>query len=86
MTYEEAIKWFSDQMLFVLKDNGHKEPIPVDSLFDKLLQETTELHTEIIKNDDAEARIKEAIDVANFALMIALDAIGKELKPIYKGR
>ena len=83
MTYEEAVKWFGEHMLKVLTENGCKEPISQHLLFKNLTEEITELHTELCKkNPPSKAVIKEATDVVNYAMMLALSSIGVSLEPI----
>ena len=81
MTYKQAVNWFRDEMLQVLEENDHKEPISREYLIKDLFGEAFELHKEMLATIDYEpdAVVKEAVDVANFALMVALDAKGKHL-------
>ena len=83
MEYKEAVQWFSGHMLKVLEDNGDKEPLITKQLFRNMLHEMIELHEELCKKSPASTDvIQEAVDVANYALMIALDSIGVSLEPI----
>ena len=85
MEYKEAVKWFGDHMLKVMTENGHKSPIPKEHLFNDLMGETTELHTEMVASKLSTKKvIKECVDVANYAMMIALESIGVNLENIYE--
>ena len=81
----ESVKWFAEQMELVLRKNDHKggwKNCTWEYLFDRLEEEQKELVEECYKdgysdvfdiflNTNTEAMIKEAVDVANFAMMIA---------------
>ncbi len=86
MTYEEAVKWFGEHMLKIMNENGHKCPIVKEHLFKNLMGEAIELHSELVPKSTSSKRvIKESVDVANYAMMIALDSIGIDLEPIHEG-
>jgi len=76
-----VVKWFAEQMEAALKRNDHKSGWlndDWDELHDRILDETKELYRECGKfSKDEEKIIKEAADVANFAMMIA-DKFGKQ--------
>ncbi len=76
-----VVKWFSEQMEAALKRNDHKSGWlndDWDELHDRILDETKELYRECGKfSKDEEKIIREAADVANFAMMIA-DKFGKQ--------
>lgn len=72
----EQVKWFADQMEQTLQRNDHKggwDSCSFDYLLDRLEQETQELFlaSEAPTNNFRENIIREATDVANFAMMIA---------------
>ncbi len=77
-----AVKWFAEQMEAALKRNDHKGgwlQDDWDELYDRIKDETKELKKECEKlYQDDEKIIKEAADVANFAMMIA-DIFGNEI-------
>ncbi len=77
-----SVKWFAEQMEAALKRNDHKGGWlndTWDELHDRLLEEAKELRDECNSFPaDKEAIVKEATDVANFAMMIA-DIYGKKL-------
>lgn len=69
-----SVKWFAEQMELKLKENDYKggwARCDHSWLLDRLKQEVTELEKALEKVDNQENVIKEAADVANFALMIA---------------
>lgn len=68
------VQWFAELMEFVLRANDHKPGWKADSeeaLLDRLHEEVAELRTEILSEDRVDHVVKEAVDVANFAMMIA---------------
>lgn len=77
-----VVKWFAEQMEAALKRNDHKTGWlndDWDELHDRIIDEAKELYAECGKfTKDKEKIIKEAADVANFALMIA-DKFGGQL-------
>lgn len=67
------LQWFVKQMELKLQENGHKKhwsTLHPDYLIERLYQEASELWEAIGKRDASEI-VKEAADVANFAMMIA---------------
>lgn len=67
------VQWFSGEMERVLKENDHKggwDGMDLLCLLNRLKEETAEL-ADALEADDVSVTIKEAIDVANFAMMIA---------------
>lgn len=69
----EPVRWFAQHMETQLKANDHKggwKGDRIGSLFDRMLDEERELF-EVIGTANNEAIIREAADVANFAMMIA---------------
>ena len=69
-----SVNWFAEQMELKLRDNDHKggwARCEHSWLLDRLKQEVVELEKELDQVDNQENVIKEAADVANFALMIA---------------
>lgn len=78
---KEQIQWFAGEMEIVLRQNDHKRRIAPYLLFKKLVEEVFELdrimHTantkymSCVPQPIAKQVIKEAVDVANYALMIA---------------
>lgn len=78
-----TVIWFSGFMYRVLQDNDAKTGWQTHTITDKWLlnrcrQELQELVRAVNRGDDPEAIIKEAADVANFAMMIADRANRKE--------
>lgn len=85
----ESVKKFAELMEQTLQENDHKggwEQEDFDYLFDRLTQERRELRSmfyrpcsmwdlQLRPSKSKEQAIKEAIDVANFCMMIA-DRIG----------
>ncbi len=76
---------FANEMEKVLSANDDKKGwknIPVSELFKKLIEEIGELGHELygdgVNNDDIEDAMKEALDVANMAMMI-YDNLRREL-------
>lgn len=75
------LRQFAEEMERVLRENDHKHGIPTDNLFYNLVRETYELNIALSKVSlfkpqvtpklFREQAIKEAIDVANYAMMIA---------------
>lgn len=68
------VAWFAQQMEKVLRANDHKGGWEADALEDlccRAEEELDELHHALAVDDDATKVIKEAADVANFAMMIA---------------
>ena len=75
------VRWFAEQMERRLRANDHKGGWLGDqlhTLFDRLKEETSELEQELWKLADEhyghQAVVKEAADVANFAMMVATNA------------
>ena len=69
-----SVNWFAGQMELKLRDNDHKGgwgKCEHNWLLDRLKQEVEELEKTLDQVDNQENVIKEAADVANFALMIA---------------
>ena len=69
-----SVNWFAEQMELKLRDNDHKggwASCEHSWLLDRLKQEVGELEKALDQVDNQENVIKEAADVANFALMIA---------------
>jgi NTP pyrophosphatase (non-canonical NTP hydrolase) len=67
------VQWFCKQMESKLQENDHKKhwsTMHPDYLIERLYQEASELWEAIGKRDASEI-VKEAADVANFAMMIA---------------
>ena len=75
------LRKFAEGMEKVLRKNDYKHGIPTDNLFYNMVRETYELNIalskvnlfkpEITPKPFREQVIKEAIDVANYAMMIA---------------
>lgn len=68
----EQVKWFAEQMEQTLKRNDHKggwDECTIPWLFGRLNDEVNELGG--VESTDHENLIREATDVANFAMMIA---------------
>lgn len=73
----ETVRWFRGRMVQKLRANDHKRGWEDDGYEDLLLrlrEETAELARAIRKNRPPATIIKEAADVANFAMMIADNA------------
>ena len=75
-----AIQWFAEQMEATLQRNDHKGGwCNHDGLLDRLREETDELHGALVRhnasviapNTHPNDVVREAVDVANFAMMIA---------------
>jgi hypothetical protein len=69
----EEVRWFARQMEKVLRENDHKggwNKQPTLSLVSKLLFEVAEL-ADAIENGDDDDVVKECVDIANYAMMIA---------------
>ena len=77
----ESLSWFAEEMERVMRENDHKHGIATDNLFNNMVREVFELNREMhyanpkymncVPQLFAEAIIKEAVDVANYAMMIA---------------
>lgn len=71
----EEVHWFAEKMETVLQANDHKSPwheCTVAYLITRTMEEVGELAHEILRDEeDKERIIKEAVDIANFAMMIA---------------
>ncbi|WP_407310556.1 hypothetical protein [Desulfosporosinus sp. SB140] len=86
--FREEVKWFAGEMKKTLQENDHKggwDNCSLWYLIGRLREETIELEevlhrTRFDKTKLTEA-IKEATDVANFAMMIANNTL-KELEEI----
>jgi len=84
-----VVKWFSEQMEAALKRNDHKggwKGMLWDELIERIEDETKELKDECDSfPKDKDRVIKEAADVANFAMMIAENygqpTIDKSIEP-----
>lgn len=75
------VQWFAEQMEAKLKENDHKggwEDCSIDYFLERLEEEVKELYYATETPNNAENIIREATDVANFALMIA-DVINRKL-------
>lgn len=73
---EERTRWFRQQMLGKLRINEHKGLWDAESdlyLFRRMEEEGVEL-LDAMDEGDLQEIIKEAADVANFAMMIATNA------------
>ena len=57
MKYEEGVKWCGEHMLKVMTENGHKSPVNSGTLFNELMGETTELHTELVQGRVSSKRV-----------------------------
>lgn len=67
------LQWFVKQMESKLQENDHKQhwsKLHPDYLIERLYQEAKELWEAVERRDPVEM-VKEAADVANFAMMIA---------------
>jgi NTP pyrophosphatase (non-canonical NTP hydrolase) len=78
------VKWFSGQMEQVLQENDYKSGWENCSklwLYWRVLGETEELRNALYPTSkaDPELIIKECVDVANFAMMIA-DKVKKDME------
>ena len=66
------VDWFANRMEFILRKHDKTKPGWIDCSFDYLLdrlsEECFELEDAIKRNEDV---VSEAVDVANFAMMIA---------------
>lgn len=75
MELRSEVKWFAEQMERVLRKNDHKggwRESHTTWLFRRLDDETVELRKALGKNRPfSKKTIDEAVDVANFAMMIA---------------
>lgn len=91
-----AVAWFAGQMEAKLRENDAKSDwleMPPDDLFALLLDESDELSGELMqwagwsgagRGSSPERIVREAADVANFALMIA-DHVGRRIGSGRKG-
>jgi len=92
----EQVNWFAEKMEQKLRINDHKggwNGCGQDYLFDRMVEEAEELRKSLINLDwDAESEtrketvIREAADIANFAMMIA-DNVRKgktDLNPMFE--
>lgn len=86
MEVRESVKWFAEQMENKLKENDKKggwDDCNIYWLIQRIREETNELLSAVNLNRDLGATkeniIREAADVANFAMMIA-DIARKHLK------
>lgn len=71
------VRWFAEQMELALRRNDHKggwQDCDYEYLSDRLRDETLELEGAVFGGGLNEAIINEAVDVANFAMMIADNA------------
>lgn len=71
------VAWFAEQMELQLRANDHKggwQGHESGELFDRLHEETDELAECLGDNEYTEDTVKEAADVANFAMMLADNA------------
>ncbi len=74
MKKREEVKMFANAMERQLQYNDHKEHwsnFPQEYLFQRLLEEVSELYEAMNEGLDGEDMLDEAADVANFAMMIA---------------
>ncbi len=72
--YDELTHWFGKQMADTLKENhwkGGHHKMTLGALSKRLHEEAHELSRAIQKGKPGHEIIKEAVDVANFALFIA---------------
>lgn len=70
----DQVKWFAEQMEAKLQENDHKggwENCSVEYLLNRLNEEAQELFYATETPNSMETIIREAADVANFAMMIA---------------
>lgn len=88
----EALNWFASRMEGKLQENDHKsawEQKPQTVLYSRLLDEVIELHEALVEymdhGGDGENIVREASDVANFAMMIA-SSVYPETKTLFRGR
>lgn len=86
MEVRESVKWFAEQMENKLKENDKKggwDDCNIYWLIQRIREETNELLSAVNLNRDLGATkeniIREAADVANFAMMVA-DIARKHLK------
>ena len=73
----KTVEWFAKEMDKELNRNSHKggwKGCGVERLYSGFLEETLELYEQIFKYHSKQGIIEEAIDVANFAMMIADEA------------
>ena len=73
-TYENAVNLFSKRMLSRLDSNsgkGHWSECEDSYLIRRLLEEVGELVESIIDKEHTSLIVREAADVANFAMMLA---------------
>lgn len=74
VTCRTSVDWFARNMELKLRENDHKGgwgKCEHSWLLDRLKQEVAELEKALDQVDNQENVIREAADVANFALMIA---------------
>ncbi len=77
----ESVQWFAGEMEGVLKENDYKKGINPHRLFENMVREVFELNLEMQKANTVYMRcvpspiaqqvIKEAVDVANYAMLLA---------------
>lgn len=82
------VNWFAKQMELKLRANDHKRhwsEVHLDYLIDRLFQEANELWRAIQNGEPAANIVKEAADVANFAMMIA-DNAERQAAPVDESR
>lgn len=74
----EPVRWFAELMEVKLRENDHKggwQDCSLDWLVERLYEEAKELWVEIDRVEpEADQIVREATDVANFAMMIADNA------------
>ena len=86
MKRRDEVVWFSDQMERVLRQNdykgGWKTAFEV-VLLERLRLEVDELHESIYRPTSGSDVVKECVDVANYAMMIAdiVDFSAREEEP-----
>jgi NTP pyrophosphatase (non-canonical NTP hydrolase) len=89
MERRPEVEWFADAMEAALRANDHKPGWKNDdpwALQARLFEEAKELQRAVREREGAEKILKEAADVANFAMMVAdvcrvkrfLPGIGRE--------
>jgi NTP pyrophosphatase (non-canonical NTP hydrolase) len=72
----EALQLFSNDMYIKLRENAHKahwNTVTTEWLLNRCIEELEELK-EAVTNEDPGEIVREAADVANFAMMIADNA------------
>lgn len=73
----KTVEWFAKEMNKGLDCNSNKggwKGCGINYLYGRLIDEKLELHDQIFKYHSKQGIIEEAIDVANFAMMIADEA------------